>query len=139
MKMNIEKIGRFLIITEHNSHKDIKTKTVCLDYIPVAKFCEENKHEPKLAAISLIERGLCDQKISAQICGLHRNTISKVLNLKQTLGIEAVFKDDRGLKSPYKYTGDIRLHIVHLLDKHPDSKIRTQPLLCNSQLRLPRL
>lgn len=125
MKMKTERISRFLIFNEYDIHKDVVYKTVYLDYIPVSKFCDNDITERKLTAIGLVDRGLCNQKIAAQICGLHRNTVSKVIKTKQNLGIEAIFKDDRGLKAPYKYTGDVCLRIAEIIKDYPNLSDQT--------------
>jgi hypothetical protein len=80
----------------------------------------DNINERKLAAIELVERCRCSQTIAGEICGFHRNTVFKLLRIKRILGIEAVFEDDRGAKSPSKYIGRVRSHIKKLLRKHPD-------------------
>ena len=85
--------------------------TVFQQYIPVARFDTDSINERKLAAIDLDEKGLCSQKVAGNICGFHRNTVFTVLRTKRILGIEAVIKDHRGLKSPYKYIGQVRSHI----------------------------
>jgi hypothetical protein len=75
--------------------------------------------ERKLAAIELVERGICNQKMAGKLCGFHRNTVFKLLRTKKLLGLEAALKDDRGLKEPYKYINKVRSHVKKLLRKHP--------------------
>ncbi len=117
--MKSGRIGRFRVFEEHDSHQRL-IKTVFLDYIPVARFYQDDINERKLAAIGLVERCHCPQKIAGKICGFHRNTVFKLLRTKRLLGIEAVFEEYRGLKEAYKYIGTIRSHIKKLLRKYPD-------------------
>jgi predicted transcriptional regulator with HTH domain/transposase len=117
--MKSERIGRFRIFAEQDRHERV-VKTVYLDYIPVARFYQDDINERKLAAIELVERCHCSQRIAGKICGFHRNTVFKLLRTKRLLGIEAVFEEYRGLKEAYKYIGKIRSHIKKLLRKYPD-------------------
>ena len=110
-----ERINKFLVFPEQNKRGQV-IKTVFLDYIPVAQFNEDNVSERKLAAIELVERKLCNQNIAGKICGFHRNTVYNLLRTKRLLGIETVLKDNRGLKKPYKYIGEIRSHIKSSLE-----------------------
>lgn len=119
MQMKTGKFKGFHIIKETNK-RGIARHTVFLKYIPVARFNADNANERKLAAIDLAERELCDQKTAGEICGFHRNTVFKLLRTKKLLGIEAIIEDHRGLKSPYKYVGEVRTHIKKLLRKYPD-------------------
>lgn len=119
IQMISERISKFLILPEQNKRGQV-IKTVFLNYIPVARFNEDNVNERKLAAIELVERKLCNQNIAGKICGFHRNTVYNLSRTKKLLGIEAVLKDNRGLKEPYKYIGEIRSHIKKLLRKYPD-------------------
>ncbi|MCD4804436.1 MAG: hypothetical protein K8R07_02030 [Desulfobacterales bacterium] len=59
-------------------------------------------------------------KVAGDICGFHRNTVFRLIRTKRILGVEAVIEDNRGLKSPYKYIGKVRIHIKKLLRKYPD-------------------
>jgi transposase len=119
MGMKSEKIGAFFIFHERNKRGQL-IKTVFLNYVSVARFCPDNVNERKLAAIELVERKLCNQKIAGKICDFHHNTVYNLLRTKRLLGLEAVLKDNRGLKEPYKYIGEIRSHIKKLLRKYPD-------------------
>lgn len=119
MKSKSEKIGVFLLVT-HKNERGRLIKTVFRDYIPVVHFDIDKPIERKLAAIGLVERGLCNQGVAGKICGFHRNTIRDILKTKQILGLEAVLKDDRGHKKPYKYVNKILSHIKNLLRKNPD-------------------
>ena len=119
MVIRTEKIDSFLIVNERDKRKRI-IKTVFLNYVPVVRFCIDETNERKLAAIDLVERRLCNQTTAGEICNFHRNTVSKLLHTKQLLGIEAVLKDERGLKRPLKYVEKVCSHIKELLKKHPD-------------------
>ncbi len=77
-------------------------------------------NERKLAAIDLVEKGVCTQKVAGDICGFHRNTVFKLIRTKRILGVEAIIEDNRGLKAPYKYIGEVRSRIKKLLRKYPD-------------------
>jgi len=119
--MKSKKLGRLRIFKERDRYGRI-IKIVYFDYIPVARFDQDNTNERKLAIIELVERGHCNQAIAGKICGFHRNTVFKILRIKRILGIEAVFEDNRGPKGPYKYIGEVRSHIKKLLRKYPDWK-----------------
>ena len=109
----------FHIIKSH----DRNSKTVhivFLNYVPVVQFNPGKAGERKLAAIDIVEKGLCTQSQAGNICGFHRNTVFKLLRTKKYLGIEAVLKDDRGHKSPFKYIGKVRSYIKKLLRKYPE-------------------
>ncbi|MEA1867203.1 MAG: helix-turn-helix domain-containing protein, partial [Thermodesulfobacteriota bacterium] len=81
-------------------------KAVFFNYAPVARFNTDDINERRVAAIELVERGLCNQKQAGRICGFHRNTVFKLLRTKRLLGLEAIFEDNRGLKVPYKYINE---------------------------------
>ena len=119
MTMKTGKYKGFHIITERDKQEKI-VHIVFLKYIPVVRFDSSNVNERKLAAIDLIEKGVCTQKIAGDICGFHRNTVFKLIRTKRILGIEAIIEDDRGLKAPYKYIGRVRSCIKKLLRKYPD-------------------
>lgn len=114
-----EHIGEILTIVA-DDQRGRAYKTVFVSYRPVLRFKIDNNSERKLAAIQLVELGHCNQKTAAYICGLHRNTVSKSLEIKQLLGIEAVVEDHRGLKAPYKYVIEVRGHIEKLVQDHGD-------------------
>lgn len=116
--MKSKRIAGLRIFTERERDEKI-IKTVYFDYIPVARFDQDDINERKLAAIELVERGHCTQSIAGKICGFHRNSVFKMLRIKRILGIEAVFEDNRGPKGPYKYIGKVRSHIKELLRKFP--------------------
>jgi len=114
---NINRLRVF--IEQKNGHI---IKLVFVDYIPVARFNADNVNECKLAAAQLVENCHCTQAEAANICGLHRNTVFKILRIKKILGVEAIFEDHRGPKGPYKYISEVRTHIKKLLRKNPDLK-----------------
>lgn len=119
MTTKSEKIGKFLTICSRFSEDRI-VKMILYNYAPVAHFDINIPNERKLAAIDLVERGLCNQKLAGKLCGFHRNTVFKLLRAKRFLGIEAVLEDNRGLKEPFKYVNEVRLHIKKLLRKYPE-------------------
>jgi transposase len=119
MQMKTERIGPFMIMAQTDFRGRV-SKTVFLNYVPVAQFHADDAAERKLAAIELVERGLCTNRVAGKICGFHRNTVFKLLRTKRLLGLEAVLKDDRGLKEPYKYANEVRSHIKKILRKYPD-------------------
>ena len=96
------------------------TKTVFLDYTPVVQFDPDILFERRLAVIELLERGICSNKVAAELIGFHRNTVLNLLRTKRLLGIEAACRDERCCKQPYKFIGEIRLHIKELIRIHPD-------------------
>jgi len=114
-----ERIGGLFTMVEPD-RRGCVYRTVFVNFGPVVRFPLDDLAERKLAAIQLLELGHCTQKDAAAICGLHRNTVSKILELKEALGVEAVVKDHRGLKGPYKYTEDLLEKIGELLSEHPD-------------------
>lgn len=119
MILKSERVGKLVIFQEYNARGNL-IKTVFFNYAPVAQFNTDDVNERKVAAIELVERGLCHQKHAGRICGFHRNTVFKLLRTKRLLGLEAVFEDNRGLKSPYKYINEVRSHIKELQRKYPD-------------------
>jgi len=119
MEIKTEGIGQFLIVQQRDKRGHF-VKTVFLNYIPVVHFKIDNSAEIKVAALELVERGLSNRKTARKICGLHRNTVFKLLRTKRLLGLEVVLEDHRGLKQPLKYISEIRSHIKKLLRKYPD-------------------
>ncbi|MBW1854445.1 MAG: helix-turn-helix domain-containing protein [Deltaproteobacteria bacterium] len=119
MAMKTGKYRGFHIIKERDKRGRI-VHIVFLQYIPVARFDSGSVNERKLAAIDLVEKGVCTQKVAGNICGFHRNTVFKLIRTKRILGIEAIIEDNRGLKAPYKYIGRVRSCIKKLLRKYPD-------------------
>ena len=119
MLVKSEKVGNLVIFQENDMKGDL-IKAVFFNYAPVARFNTDDVNERKVAAIELVERGLCNQKHAGSICGFHRNTVFKLLRTKRLLGLEAIFEDNRGLKVPYKYINEIRSHIKKLQRQYPD-------------------
>lgn len=119
MEIKIEKIDQ-LLIQEQRDKRGHLVKTIFFKYVPVVQFDIDSPTETKVGAIELVERNLCNQQIAGKICGLHRNTVFKLLRTKRLLGLEAVFEDHRGLKQPLKYISEIRSHIKKLQRKNPD-------------------
>ncbi len=93
---------------------------VFLKYVPVVQFNPDTIQERRLAAIDLVEKSLCTQAEAGKICGFHRNTVFRLLRVKQCFGVEAVIKENRGTKTPFKYIGKIRSHIKKLLRKYSE-------------------
>ena len=118
MERSTEKINKHILLIKQQDTINQIIVTVCYDYIPVAKFDANKLSERKLAAVELVEQNICTKQIAAQICGFHRNTITHFLTIKSTLGIEALIKENRGLKNPLKYSDDIRQTIDRLLSEH---------------------
>lgn len=119
MIIKTEKIGQLSIWTDKNSRGRI-TVTVYFNYQPIVIFNPNKINERRLAVVQLVELGYCNQKVAGKICGFHRNTAYKLLRTKRLLGVEAMLKDDRGPKAPWKYVGQIRKTVKKLLRKHPD-------------------
>jgi len=119
MIIKSERVGKLIILQEHDLKADL-IKTVFYKYVPVARFKTNDVNERKIAAIELVERGFCHQKHAGAICGFHRNTVFNLVRTKKLLGLEALFEDNRGLKSAYKYINEIRSHIKKLQRKYPD-------------------
>lgn len=122
--MRTGKYENFLIIKEKgkNGGETHKIHSVFHKYFPVAQFTPNNHIERRIAAVDLVKKCSCSHAVAGEICGYHRNTVSKLCQMKELLGIEALFEDNRGLKAPLKYTETIRSGIQELLNAHPDWK-----------------
>jgi len=116
--MKTGKYNNFIILKQKDD-RGIDIHAVYYNFVIVSRFNPENNAERRLAAIDLVEKGLCSKKIAGDICGFHRNTVTKLINIKKIYGIEAVIEDNRGLKSPYKYVKKVRACIKKLLDENP--------------------
>ena len=117
------RVKNLLIICqeEHRPLRGNRVRSqVFFKYVPVASFYEKDLASQKIAAIELVESGLASIKDAAEVVGLHRNTVSESIKVKQLLGISSAIKDDRGRKGPIHYTPDIRAHIIKLVENHPD-------------------
>lgn len=119
MEKRVERVGGLLTILQQD-RRGRRLRTVFANYLPVARFNIDNQAERRLAAIQLVELGVCSKNNAGKICGFHRNTVFKLLRTKELLGIDALFGDQRGLKEPYKYVNGIRSHIKKLLKTKPD-------------------
>ena len=119
MEISREKFNNLRIRTNKDYRGNI-TKTVYFEYRPIVAFAPDNLNDRRLAAVQLVELGYCDQQDVAGICDLHRNTVSRLIKTKNLLGIQAIFDDERGPKSPHKYKKNIRRIIKQLLQEHPD-------------------
>ncbi len=109
------------VITVSNSSSEPIT-TVFFKFIPVVKFNAHSTPERRVAAVALVEQGICDQQTAGTICDFHRNTVSKLKSIKASFGITAIISDNRGLKQPLKYTGKVRATIEQILTAHPTWK-----------------
>jgi len=116
-----EKFGDFFTLCSPDE-RNRKIKYIFMDRRPVVHFDIDSTAERKIAVVHLVERGICNIKTAGELCGFHRNTVSKIIQTKKILGIEAVLSDDRGLKKPYKYIGQVCSHIEKLLSNHPEWK-----------------
>jgi transposase len=119
MVINTEKIGKFSVWTDQDP-KGRRTRTVYFEYRPVVCFNPDNIKERRLAAVQLVELKFCNKNTAGKICGFHRNTVFNLLRTKRLLGIDALLKDERGPKTPWKYVNEIRKTIKKLLRKYPD-------------------
>jgi transposase len=118
MTTSIERNGAFLIVTKEERQRNIKT--IFLKYIPVAHYDVDSLIERRLAVIELVERDICSNKVAAELCDFHRNTVINLLRTKRLLGVEAVCQDGRGRKEPFKFITEMRLHIKKLIYQYPD-------------------
>src|SRR4030043_485900 len=114
-----ERIGPFIIYTEKD-RLGKQTKTVYFEYRPVVRFNPCSSQERRVACVELVELGYCNKGVAGRICGFHRNTVARLVQTKNLLGIEGLIRDDRGPKAPWKYIGDIRKGIKELLSEHPE-------------------
>ena len=119
MVIKTEKVGKLSVWTDKDPNGKT-VKTVYSDYRPVVSFDPDKLKERRLAAVQLVELNYCNQRTAGKICGFHRNTVFKLLRTKRLLGIEALIKDERGPKAPWKYVGKIRETVKKLLRKYPD-------------------
>ena len=105
-----------LLIICQEEHRPLRgnrvQSQVFFRYVPVASFYENDLPSQKIAAIELVESDLATLTDAAEVVGLHRNTVSQSIKIKQLLGISSAIKDDRGRKEPIHYTAEIKAHIV---------------------------
>ena len=116
-----ENFGNFFTLCSPDD-RNRKIKYVFIDRRPVIHFDIDSVAERKIAVVQLVERGICNIKTAGELCGFHRNTAGKIIQTKRILGLEAMLLDDRGLKEPYKYIGQVCSHIEKLLLEHPEWK-----------------
>lgn len=119
MLIKTEKIGRFSIYEEKDRLGKLK-KTVYCEYSPIVHFNPRRPAERRIACVELVELGYCNNTMSGRICGFHRNTAAHLVQTKKLLGVEALIKDCRGPKTPWKYIGALREGIKALLKEHPE-------------------
>lgn len=118
MEMKTGKYNEFIILVQKDERgNDIHV--VYYKYIRICQFNPQSTAERRLAAIDLVELKYCSRKVAGCICGFSRNTVSKLINIKKIYGIEGVIKENRGLKSPYKYVKKVRAQILKLLENNP--------------------
>ena len=122
MERVTEKINNDILILKARNSNRAQITTVFYKFIPVVKFDSNNSAERRVAAVELIEQGICDQTTAGTICGFHRNTVSKLRSIKQCFGIAAIISDNRGLKQPIKYTDEVRETIERMLTEYPTWK-----------------
>lgn len=113
-----------LLILSKEEHRPLRGNRihsqVFFKYVPVASFYGQNLPSQKMSAIQLVESGLANITDASEVVGLHRNTVSQSIKIKQLLGISRAIQDDRGRKGPIHYSPDIKSHIVKLVESHPD-------------------
>jgi transposase len=122
MESDTNKITDDILVIKTRNSDDVFIKTVFFKYIPVVKFNINCVAERRIAAVELVEQGICNQATAGSICDFHRNSVSKFISIKSHFGIKALLSDNRGLKKPLKYTDEIQQTIKRLLDEHPDWK-----------------
>lgn len=112
----------FHIIVEKgaNGSQIHKVHSVFHNYLPVVQFNPSSLIERRIAVVDLVERNLCTHEVAGQICGFHRNSVSKFCQIKEVLGTEGLLEDRRGLKSPVKYKGNIKDEIQMIIKEHSD-------------------
>jgi transposase len=130
-----QKIENFIIASEHDS-QDRHIKTVYLNAVPVCRFNADENSERRLAAIELVELGLCTQSLAGEICGFHRNTVAELVKTKDLLGLEAAIREERGRKAPLKYITKIQEHILKLLEAYPDWTDQAVANLASKELEM---
>jgi transposase len=130
-----QKVENFIVASEHDS-RDRHIKTVFLNAVPVCRFNADENSERRMAAIELVERGLCTQILAGEICGFHRNTVADLVKTKDLLGLEAAIREERGRKAPLKYIEKIQKHIRNLLKEHPDWTDQSVASLASKELEM---
>ncbi len=136
MERTTEKINKHILLIKQTNKQGQLIITVCCDYIPVVKFHKNILSERKLSAVELVEQKICNKQTAAQICGFHRNLVTKFIKIKKNLGIKALIQDNRGLRKPLKYIDDIRQTIERLLSEHEDYSDRQIAQLASDELKM---
>lgn len=95
-------------------------------YVKLVEFTKGNWAETHLAAVRLADDYKIPYTIVAKICGIDRNTVSKLVKTKRLLGIEYVLQNDRGPKSPWKVVDDV----VEIIDQ----EVKKEPTITNRRL-----
>ncbi|MDW7681766.1 MAG: hypothetical protein SCK70_14485, partial [bacterium] len=116
------KISDDIIVVKARNRNGFFISTVFFKYIPVANFNANSIAERRIAAVALVEQGICNQATAGNICDFHRNSVSKFISIKSHFGIKALLSDNRGLKKPLKYKADVQQTIKRILEAHPGWK-----------------
>ena len=119
MIVKTEKIGNLSVWTDRDPYGKVQVTVYC-EYRPVVIFDPRKIKERRLAAVQLVLLGYCKNRVAGKICGFHRNTVGKLLRTQKLLGIDAIFVDNRGPKTPWKYIDSLRKNIKKILRDHPD-------------------
>lgn len=119
MERLTKKITPDILVLTASNRNGILVTTVFFKYIPVVKFNTRSIAERRIAAVELVEQGICNQETAGSICSFHRNSVSKFISIKYHFGITALLSDNRGLKKPLKYKDEVQQTIKHILDAHP--------------------
>jgi len=91
-------------------------------YLPLVRFNASDWIETRLAAVRLADEFEIPYKYVAKICGMHRDTVSKLLKTKQLLGMRHILDNNRGPKAPWKLVDEIVSQIDQLVKDQPDIK-----------------
>lgn len=91
-------------------------------YLPLVRFDPDDWIERRLAAVRLAEEFDIPYKYVGRICGMHRDTVSKLMKTKRLLGMRYLLENNRGPKAPWKVIDDIINKIDQFVKKQPDIK-----------------
>ena len=122
MERSTAKITDDILVLKTRNKDGLMICTVFFKYIPVVKFDTRDNADRRIAAVALVEQGICSQETAGRICDFHRNSVSKFMAIKSHFGVKALLADNRGLKKPLKYNEDVQQTIQCILDAHPDWK-----------------
>jgi hypothetical protein len=89
-------------------------------YLPLVQFDPSSWLEKRLAVVRLSDEFQIPYKYIARICGMHRDTVSKLVKTKQFFGLEALCKIDRGPKAPWKIVDEVIEKIKKLVQQNPN-------------------